>query len=76
MEKKIAQTLIVPVINKITAAYGAALLAHEQNALSDESDIVMKELPAELSYPVRTRRAECQHTDCLHCGICYEKGRQ
>ncbi len=66
-EKRLGLSVVVPAANKITAAYGASLLAAETPAERE------RELPAELSAAERPCLPGCDRADCLTCGLCYTK---
>lgn len=66
-EKRLNVRVIVPAANKITAAYGAALLAAEVSSAREHV------LPAELEPAGRPCLPACDRADCLTCGLCYTK---
>lgn len=65
--RRLEMEVIVPFANRITAAYGAALLASHTARAHPE-----RELPSKITPPGRPFGA-CAGGDCLTCGLCYAK---
>ncbi|MBP7604878.1 MAG: 2-hydroxyglutaryl-CoA dehydratase [Spirochaetes bacterium] len=65
--RRLEMEVIVPSANRITAAYGAALIASRTGRALPE-----RELPSEIAPPNRPLRT-CVGGDCLTCGLCYAK---
>lgn len=70
-EEKLEKKIIVPKINKITAAYGAALLAKELYFNKKQnSEIKILTLKEENIHPHSLNH--CNKSDCLNCGKCFD----
>lgn len=72
-EKKIGKTLDVPSINRITAAYGAALLAVEAYKKNNIRNTGLKKIPLKAAGLQDVQFVQCKNSDCLECGLCYAK---
>ncbi len=66
-EKRLNLPVVVPSANKITAAYGAALLA------ANSPSPIERDLPPEIEPAGRPCLPVCDRANCLTCGLCYTK---
>lgn len=68
-EKKLNCNIIVPEINKIAAAFGAALLAFEHYDKTKSGTVKLKSFSAVTNIDIQDNKP-CDRNDCLSCGIC------
>lgn len=70
-EKKLGKNIIVPELNNLMGAYGAALLAREHHEKSNPREKTHKTLPESIKASADSKfPARCNRSDCLNCGLC------